>query len=113
MFNNVWNCISLEDGSVIDCPMSSGSIKKFMVFLVSLLQFERRLKSKEAGYVPANYVKEIEPRIVKKTAKEKTVLPEKVKRTRKVKKTVTVQKQRLVAADKREPDKGAKLKKGA
>ncbi|XP_068689103.1 spectrin beta chain-like isoform X1 [Montipora foliosa] len=56
----------------------------------------RRLTSKEAGYVPANYVKEIEPRTVKKITKQKVVVPEKVVVKRKVKKKVKVQKQRAV-----------------
>ena len=56
----------------------------------------RRLTSKEAGYVPANYVKEIEARTVKKVTKQKVVVPEKVLVKRKVKKKVMVQKQRAV-----------------
>lgn len=56
----------------------------------------RRLTSKEAGYVPANYVKEIEARTVKKITKQKVVVPEKVLVKRKVKKKVMVQKQRAV-----------------
>ena len=57
----------------------------------------RRLTSKEAGYVPANYIKEIEPRTVKKTTKQKVMVPEKVKVKRKVKKKVMIQKQRPVS----------------
>ena len=56
----------------------------------------RRLTSKEAGYVPANYVKEIEARTVKKVTKQKVLVPEKVLVKRKVKKKVIVQKQRTV-----------------
>lgn len=58
--------------------------------------FQRRLTSKEAGYVPANYVKEIEARTVKKPTKRKVVVPEKVMVKRKVTKKVMVQKQRAV-----------------
>ena len=58
--------------------------------------FQRRLTSKEAGYVPANYVKEIEGRTVKKATKQKIVVPEKVMVKRKVTKKVMVQKQRAV-----------------
>ena len=54
------------------------------------------MTSKEAGYVPANYVKEIEPRTVKKVTKQKVMVPEKVKVKRKVKKKVIVQKQRAM-----------------
>lgn len=56
----------------------------------------RRLTSREAGYVPANYVKEIEARTVKKVTKQKVIVPEKVMVKRKVKKKVMVQKQRAV-----------------
>lgn len=56
----------------------------------------RRLTSKEAGYVPANYVKEIEARTVKKVTKQKVIVPEKVMVKRKVKKKVMVEKQRAV-----------------
>lgn len=56
----------------------------------------RRLTSKEAGYVPANYVKEIEARTVKKITKQKVIVPEKLMVKRKVKKKVMVQKQRAV-----------------
>ena len=65
----------------------------FCIFLI------RRLTSKEAGYVPANYVKEIEPRTVKKVTKQKAIVPEKVKVKRKVKKKVMVQKQRAVKVE--------------
>lgn len=66
----------------------------FLDFKISFLF--RRLSSKEAGYVPANYVKEIEPRTVKKVTKQKVVVPEKVMVKRKVKKKVVVQRQRPV-----------------
>ena len=66
----------------------------------------RRLTSKEAGYVPANYVKEIEARTVKKATKQKVMVPEKVKVKRRVKKTVIVQKQRAVKVQKTPEKKG-------
>ncbi|EDO49575.1 predicted protein [Nematostella vectensis] len=50
----------------------------------------RRTKSREAGYVPANYVVEIEPKAVKKVTKKTTMVPEKVMVKRKVKKMVTL-----------------------
>jgi len=64
--------------------------------LLYIYFFLRRLTSKEAGYVPANYVKEIEARTVKKVTKQKVVVPEKVLVKRRVKKKVMVQKQRAV-----------------
>ena len=66
----------------------------------------RRLTSKEAGYVPANYVKEIEARTVKKATKQKVMVPEKVKVKRRVKKKVIVQKQRAVKVQKTPEKKG-------
>ena len=66
-----------------------------LIFDIFFLFF-RRLTSKEAGYVPANYVKEIEARTVKKTTKQKVIVPEKVLVKRKVKKKVKIQKQREV-----------------
>ena len=66
----------------------------------------RRLTSKEAGYVPANYVKEIEARTVKKATKQKVIVPEKVKVKRRVKKKVIVQKQRAVKVQKTPEKKG-------
>ena len=56
-------------------------------------------------------MKEIEARLVRKTTKQKVLVPEKVKVKKKVKKKVKVQKQRLVAADKLVPEK-SKQKKG-
>ena len=56
----------------------------------------RRQTAKENGYAPANYLKEIEPKMVKKTTKQKVLVPEMVKRTKKVKKKVKVQKQREI-----------------
>ncbi|KAK2560477.1 Spectrin beta chain [Acropora cervicornis] len=69
----------------------------------------RRLTSKEAGYVPANYVKEIEPRTVKKVTKQKVIVPEKVIVKRKVKKKVKVQRQRAVQA--KTPEKKEKTRR--
>lgn len=69
-----------------------------MAFALVTLFPIRRLTSKEAGYVPANYVKEIEPRTVKKVTKQKVLVPEKVIVKRKVKKKVKVQRQRAVKA---------------
>lgn len=66
----------------------------------------RRLTSKEAGYVPANYVREIEARTVKKATKQKVMVPEKVKVKRRVKKKVIVQKQRAVKVQKTPEKKG-------
>ena len=66
----------------------------------------RRLTSKEAGYVPANYVKEIEARTVKKATKQKVMVPDKVKVKRRVKKKVIVQKQRAVKVQKTPEKKG-------
>ena len=70
----------------------------------------RRLTSKEAGYVPANYVKEIEARTVKKVTKQKVIVPEKVLVKRKVKKKVMVQKQRAVKPVKTPEKKGGWMK---
>ncbi|XP_015749829.1 PREDICTED: spectrin alpha chain, non-erythrocytic 1-like isoform X1 [Acropora digitifera] len=69
----------------------------------------RRLTSKEAGYVPANYVKEIEPRTVKKVTKQKVIVPEKVIVKQKVKKKVKVQRQRAVQA--KTPEKKEKTRR--
>ena len=96
--------------------MKSHSVEMLLCMPLLLLlffyyYFFRRLKSKETGYIPANYVKEIEARLVRKTTKQKVLVPEKVKVKKKVKKKVKVQKQRLVAADKLMPEK-SKQKKG-
>ena len=72
--------------------------KQYFLFTPVTLFPIRRLTSKEAGYVPANYVKEIEPRTVKKVTKQKVIVPEKVIVKRKVKKKVKVQRQRAVQA---------------
>ena len=61
-----------------------------------ILFCNRRQTAKENGYAPANYLKEIEPKLVKKLTKQKVFVPEKVMRKRKVKKKVMVQKQRGV-----------------
>ena len=73
-------------------------MKQYFVFTPVTLFPIRRLTSKEAGYVPANYVKEIEPRTVKKITKQKVIVPEKVIVKQKVKKKVKVQRQRAVQA---------------
>lgn len=54
----------------------------------------RRQTAKENGYAPANYLKEMEPKLVKKLSKQKVIVPEKVKKRRRVKKKVMIQKQR-------------------
>ena len=38
-----------------------------------------RQASGKTGYVPANYVKEVEPRIIRKPSKKIVIVPEKVK----------------------------------
>ena len=57
---------------------------------------QRRTKSKEAGYVPAKYVKEIEPFVVKKSTKQKIMVPHTVKVKRKVKKVVSVERKKPI-----------------
>ena len=87
-----------------DCYYRNKSLKFILVY--SLIVPLRRLTSKEAGYVPANYVKEIEARTVKKATKQKVMVPEKVKVKRRVKKKVIVQKQRAVKVQKTPEKKG-------
>ena len=64
-------------------------------FPFSLFSSSRRQTVRESGYVPANYVKEIEPRIIKKMAKETVLVPEITKVKKKVKKKIQVEKKRL------------------
>lgn len=60
-----------------------------------------RKNNGQEGYVPANYVKEIEPRVVRKITKQHTKVPEK----RKVMKTV-LKKQVVQKKVPRKPQKG-------
>ena len=52
----------------------------------------RRLASKESGYVPAAYIKEIEPKIFRKPVIEKAVVKETVKVKRKKLKKIRIEK---------------------
>ena len=69
----------------------------------------RRQTSRESGYVPANYVKEIEPRIIKKMAKETTMVPEMIKVKKKVKKKIKVEKKRMVEPKRKSPPVSSRL----
>lgn len=89
-----------------DCYYRNKSLNFILVYSLIIFVPLRRLTSKEAGYVPANYVKEIEARTVKKATKQKVMVPEKVKVKRRVKKKVIVQKQRAVKVQKTPEKKG-------
>ena len=89
-----------------DCYYKNKSLNLIPVYSLIIFVAFRRLTSKEAGYVPANYVKEIEARTVKKATKQKVMVPEKVKVKRRVKKKVIVQKQRAVKVQKTPEKKG-------
>lgn len=89
-----------------DCYYRNKSLNLMPVYSLIIFVAFRRLTSKEAGYVPANYVKEIEARTVKKATKQKVMVPEKVKVKRRVIKKVIVQKQRAVKVQKTPEKKG-------
>ena len=89
-----------------DCYYRNKSLNFILVYSLIIFVPLRRLTSKEAGYVPANYVKEVEARTVKKATKQKVMVPEKVKVKRRVKKKVIVQKQRAVKVQKTPEKKG-------
>lgn len=89
-----------------DCYYRNKSLNFILVYSLIIFVPLRRLTSKEAGYVPANYVKEIEARTVKKATKQKVMVPEKAKVKRRVKKKVIVQKQRVVKVQKTPEKKG-------
>ena len=69
----------------------------------------RRQTSRESGYVPANYIKEIEPRIIKKVTKETVMVPETVKVKRKVNKKIRVEKKREVELKRKSPQASSRL----
>ena len=71
----------------------------------------RRQTSRESGYVPANYVREIDPRIIKKMAKETTVVPETIKVKKKVRKKIKVEKKRVVEPRRKSPPVSSRLSK--
>jgi len=64
----------------------------------------RRLASKESGYVPTPYIKEIEPKVFKKPITEKVVVKETVKVKRKKLKKVLIER----SSKEKLPDKRAK-----
>ena len=88
------------------CYYRNKSFNLMPVYSLIIFVAFRRLTSKEAGYVPANYVKEIEARTVKKATKQKVMVPEKVRVKRRVIKKVIVQKQRAVKVQKTPEKKG-------
>ena len=61
------------------------------IFIYAPTLFLRRVSSKESGYIPAAYVKEIEPKIFKKPVIEKVKVQEKVKIKRKKMKKVKIE----------------------
>ena len=70
----------------------------------ALSSFFRRLASKESGYVPTPYIKEIEPKVFKKPITEKVVVKETVKVKRKKLKKVLIER----SSKEKLPDKRAK-----
>jgi spectrin beta len=76
--------------------------------IASLFSF-RRQTSRESGYVPANYIKEIEPRVIKKMAKETVMVPETIKVKRKVKKKIQVERKREVEPKRKSPPVSSRL----
>ena len=70
-------------GSEVSKPVIS-SLKISLLISPSLLSFIGRRKNGQEGFIPANYVKEIDPAKVKKVVKKKEMVnvPVKVKRTR-------------------------------
>jgi hypothetical protein len=61
--------------------------------------------------VPANYVREIDPRIIKKMAKETTMVPETIKVKKKVRKKIKVEKKRVVEPRRKSPPVSSRLSK--